>query len=83
MIEYIAFMSVRREHEEMIRSFAPAYDSDVWLTGEVGHAQSRQIGDLLPSLRKIFAFLYNRLKRRPQAALDNSLVGQEQSSVPS
>jgi len=80
VIEYIAFMSVRREQEEMLRSFAPAND-DVELTRSTGYWQAPLVGGLLASIGQSVRSLGKILIPKRETMDEGQLNIQEPTSL--
>ncbi len=79
---YMASKIAQMEHEERVRSIAPVYDYDVWLTQEAGNWQARRVGTLVAAIGAGLASIANLLKRKSEAALDSSQATAEPASVP-
>lgn len=56
----------RMEHEELVRSLAPVYDYDEWLTHEAGEWQAQNRASVFAALGRGLTVLIARLQRKPK-----------------
>lgn len=70
MIDYTVSKIAQMEHEERIRSIAPVYDYDEWLTPDAGHWQAPRSATVFTALKTVLLGLAARFPRKPEPEVE-------------